>query len=123
MEDEIGNIKTDIGCIKKSQKFQSGQFESHKQIQENIQNNYVLHEKKLLLYEYRIMSLEREVLDEKLARNYMENNSRKMNIEVTGIPTTADENCKQIIYKLWKLIKIEEEHLNNIDVGQTTYTH
>ena len=46
-----------------------------------------------------------------------------MNIEVTGIQTIADENYKQIIYKLGKLIKVQEEHLNNIDVAHRLLTH
>ena len=44
----------------------------------------------------------------------MENNSRKINLEITGIPAVTDENCKQII---------EDEHLKNIDVAHRLLTH
>ena len=61
VEGEIGSIKSDIGFIKKSPKFQNGQFETHKQVQKNIESNYVIHEKQLLSYENRLVTLEKEV--------------------------------------------------------------
>ena len=97
VEAEIEGFKLDIGAIKKSQDFQNGQFQNHKLVQENIQSNHIKLEKNLLIYENRILNLEREALDEKLARNYMENNSRKLNLEITGIPAVADENCKKLV--------------------------
>ena len=117
VEAEIENLKVDIGAVKTSQEFQNGRFETQKLIQENIQSNYIKQEKNILRYEKRIMDQEREALDEKLSRNYMENNSRKINLEITGIPAVADEDCKKIIYTLGKLIQVEDEHLNNIDVA------
>ena len=47
----------------------------------------------------------------------MENNSRKLNLEITGIPAVADENCKKLVYTLDKLIQVDDEHLKNIDVA------
>ena len=44
-------------------------------------------------------------------------NSRKINIEITGIPVVQNEDCKQIVYKLVKVMNVEEEYLNNIDVA------
>ena len=47
----------------------------------------------------------------------MENSSRKLNLEITGIPVVADENCKKLVYTLGKLIQVDDEHLKNIDVA------
>ena len=45
VQTEIENIKLDIGAVKTSQEFQTGQFEIHKFSQENIQSNYIKQEK------------------------------------------------------------------------------
>ena len=48
----------------------------------------------------KISVLEGELKKEKHDRSYMKNNSRKQNVEISGIPMTRRENCKQLVYNL-----------------------
>ena len=44
----------------------------------------------------------------------MENNSRKINLEITGIPTVADEDCKKVVYALGKLLFTHHQCLTSL---------
>ena len=67
--------------MKKSQQFQSEQYDAHSNVQKKIEGCYINYEKPAKILEDRIVDLEKSALDEKLSRNYIENKSRKINID------------------------------------------
>ena len=122
VENDIGEMKVDITYVKKSQQFQSEQYDAHSNIQKKIEGCYINYEKTVKILEDRIVDLEKSALDEKLSRNYMENNSRKINIEITGIPVGHEENCKVIAKKIGEMMRVEDKYLN-IDVAHRLLTN
>ena len=44
----------------------------------------------------------------------METNSRKINVEISGVPMESNENCGKIIQKLAALMKVENFDKNSI---------
>ena len=122
VENDIGEMKVDMNYVKKSQQFQSDQYDAHNNIQKKIEGCYINYEKAAKILENKIVELEKSALDEKLSRNYMENNNRKINIEITGIPVVHGENCKDIARKIGEMMLVEHKYLN-IDVAHRLLTN
>ena len=114
----IPSIHKEISDVIDSQQFHLNQFESQKVVQEYIITHHSKLETGNQMLLDKISALEGELKKEKHDRNYMENNSRKQNVEISGIPMTRGENCKQLVYKLG--IKMGH-HL--LDIGRIDVAH
>ena len=79
---------------------------NHKKLETNCS---CLHEK--------VKMLQKDLNHEKYVRNNLENNSRKLNVEITGIPVLPDENCKSIVFKIGKLMGVDDIKYKSIDVS------
>ena len=96
----ILSIHKEISDVIDSQQFHSKEFECQKVVQESIVAHHSQLDKNNKFLLDKITMLECDLKKEKYDRNHMENNSRKLNVEISGIPMTRGENCKQIAYNL-----------------------
>ena len=66
-------------------------------------------------YVARIEDLEKKLEEEMLIRNKNENNNRKLNVEISGVPVTKGENCKQIVANIGGLMGLSYS-CNDFDI-------
>ena len=59
----------------------------------------------------------KELQQEKILKNNIENNKRKQNVEVSGIPVSVGENCKAIIMNIAHKLGLTDLKLEDIDVA------
>ena len=118
---ELSNCKRDINSLKITCDFQSVQFENHKKQQDNIilANSKINDE--IALLNRHIKSLEKRLREEKIIRNNNENNNRKINLGISGIPVLSEENLYETITKIGDLIGIPNCR-DTIDVAHRLFT-
>ena len=64
--------------------------------------------------------MEQRLNEETVTRNKNENNNRKMNVEITGIPVTANESCKNIVANVGNLMGLDVDS-NYFDVAHRLF--
>ena len=110
-------MKSDIEEIIKTQGFQSKQFDSHNSVQTTILKSHAKMEKVNQKLMDQVAILEKELEKVKSYKNHMENNSRKITLEISGIPVTKNENCKHIVFDIGMAMGFKELQYNDIDVA------
>ena len=100
MQSNVDQCKSDITEIKKALDFNEKQFEDHKGQQDNIIKSHKEINSRLDKMQNQLNLTQKRLLEETLVRNNNENHSRKINIEISGIPVLHNENCKDIVAKI-----------------------
>ena len=69
----------------------------------------------------RVKILEEKLVEETMNRSHAENNNRKMNVEITGIPILNNENCKEIVSRIGRAMGINNIAAEDVDVAHRLY--
>ena len=120
IREDVNKCKEDMKSISKSHEFLASQFDTHKKQQDSVIKSHaelINHQNYLV---ERINTLEKKLSEEIVNRSHGENNSRKMNVELSGIPITHNEDCKEIIAKIGREMGLNITR-NNIDVAHRLF--
>ena len=120
MSKDVAKCKEDINTLMKKYNAQIIELDNHKKQQDNILNSHTEMNTQIRNMNEKIKLLEKRLLSETLTRNQNENHSRKINVEISGVPITDNENCKDIVAKISKLMGLEFKS-NEIDVAHRLF--
>ena len=98
--EQVTSIKTEMGGLSTSQTFLSDELTEQKDAIKEITNKSVELEKENTLLNGRVIQLENELKTETQNRNDLEQYGRRIMVEISGIPSTVNENCLEIINKI-----------------------
>ncbi len=107
LTNDLNECKTEISKLKRSSEFLTEQYESHKKQQDNILKENVKLNNVIDPLKVQNKALEKSLNKETVARNRIENNNRKINVEISGIPVIDGENSREIVCKIGTAIGIE----------------
>ena len=102
-EHEIKDIRENITRLEQSQQFISDQYEKHRTEQDNIIKSHTQVSKETEELNTKVKRLEKELKEEKIKRNKLEQHGRLNQVEINGIPLKENESCKGIVLEVAKL--------------------
>ena len=116
----INKCKSEISTVIQTQEFQAKQFDTHKQQQDNLLTSHTDISNNCEVLKQKIKSLERKLTEETVTRSNSENNNRKINVEISGIPITKEEDCKKIVVDIGKTMG-SKIGIKDVDVSKETH--
>ena len=134
MKNELGELKRDLDTIRfdinickneissviQTQEFQAKQFDVHRKQQDNLLTSHTGISNNCELIKSKIKSLEIKLLEDTVTRSHSENNSRKINVEISGVPITKDEDCKSIVVQIGKSMG-SKLTISDVDVAHRSF--
>ena len=116
----VNTCQEELNSVQLTQNKILKEFDAHKKQQFGIINTHTEITQCCEDLKQKVKTLEKKLLEETIIRSNNENNSRKMNVEISGIPIIPNEDCKAIVANIGVKLGIDITK-KDVDVAHRLY--